>query len=323
MACCLIWYGIIGAYARSGNQYKQAQRARNVQHIDQAIGVGVVGAMAIGTTNTAAVGALVAKGAAAAGLTSLTALGSLPVAGGLLLGGGALVAGAVATVVAGKAIYKGVKAFSSLFKGNQNSSFPVPKRSVNSGNMFREAQKKVNKVDGYIKSAKKDFIDKKDISNQTKDLANLRGLNSKQKKEVGNLYADNQIRNSAQANGGVVNEFNIKKQVLADAKEQGWSSSKTKQMLASTKNRVEVQKKNQNITQKGKVLSVEKADLKVKAQKAPAKAATNVQKQTASVGKSVMKSANNVIQKAPAKQVQAPQKSASSSNDYHNASRGR
>ena len=321
-------------YARMGDRNKQNARAKNLEHVNQAVGVGVVGALAM-TTKTAALGAVVAKGAAGAGLTGIAALGSLPVAGPLLLGGAAVIAGTVATVIAGKAIVGGVKALMGAGKGAQRSISNYKPERHKSNNQYQNIQQQANKVDAYIKQAKKDFVEKKDIGGQVKDMANLKGLSAKQKKKVSNLYGDNQIRNSAQAKGGKVNEFGIMKQVMADAKEQGWNKSQTAKMFNSVKNRIETQKDKQNITKDGKVLSVKKEDLKQKsqkqstvavAQKTQMKAVNNVKFQTANAGKSVVKSVKKASpQQSPAKPQQAAAKaqSASSSNDYHSASRGK
>lgn len=304
-----------------GNHEKQEQIRQRKGHVDFAMSAGVLGAMGLAASGaTQALGSTIASGAGAAGLTSLTALGSLPVAGPLLLGGGAIIGGAVASVIAGHTLYKGVKALSNL-KNNTNEAYsrhkesylPPQSRTKDSEGKFTEVKERVNKVDGYLKDAKKDISEKKDIGTKIKDISNLRGLSSKQKREISNLYGDNLIQNSAKENKGVVNSYNIKKQVISDAKEQGWNKAKTTQMLKGVNKRLEAQKDMQNITKDNKVMDMQKEDF---VNKTKSKAVKNVKQQTKQSGNSVKAAVNNLNfkpmpQKQPQPQKAQPSKSSS------------
>jgi len=310
-----------------GNYDKQAQIKRRTEGVDAVMSFGVLGAMAF-SGQTAAIGSAVASGAGAAGLTSIAALGSLPVAGPLLLGGGAILAGAVAGYMALDTIYQGVKGLSGLSNNNRQPIFNRPNfhipamqpiRNKNSAGKFKELKDKSNKVDGYLKDIKQDFVNKKDIGTKIKDVANLKGLTSRQKKDVAGLYGDNIIRNSAKDNGGVVNAYNVKKQVVKDAKEQRWNKSKTAQMVRGVGKRLEIQKDKQNITKDNKVLSMQKADLKTKNKTA----SKNVQRQAVKSGNSVKAAANNLNFKPQPPRQPQPQKAQSSASFSKDNERGR
>lgn len=312
-----------------GNYDKQAQIKRRTEGVDAVMSFGILGAMAF-SGQTAAIGSAVASGAGAAGLTSIAALGSLPVAGPLLLGGGALMLGGAAAYMAADTAYKGVKGLVGLVSNKQpmfnrpNSQLAIlpssmnPIRTKNSAGKFKELKDNSNKVDGYLKDIKKDFAIKKDIGTKIKDVANLKGLTSRQKKEVAGLYGDNIIRNSAKDNGGVVNAYNVKKQVVIDAKEQGWNKSKTAQMVSGVNKRLEVQKDKQNITKNNKVLSMQKADFKTKGKAA----SNNVEKQTVNVGNSVKAAANNLNFKPQPPRQPQPQKAQPSASFSKDNERG-
>jgi len=330
-----------------GNHEKQEQIRQRKGHVDFAMSAGVLGAMGLAATGaTQAIGATVASGAGAAGLTSLAALGSLPVAGPLLIGGGAIVGGAVAGVMLGHTLYKGVKALANL-KSNASEAYNRPKesesylppqsRSKDSEGKFAEVKERGNKVDGYLKDAKKDISEKKDIGTKIKNISNLRGLSTKQKREISNLYGDNIIQNSAKENNGVVNSHNIKKQVVADAKEQGWNKAKTAQMFKGVNKRLEKQKDMQNITKDNKVMDMQKEDF---VKKAKTKAVKNVKQQTKQSGNSVKAAANNPnfkpkpqkeqsqakpqqAQKAQKQSAKSSKRSEKLQNDYFNENRGR
>jgi len=288
-------------YQKQGNTNKQQDRKKSVEHIDAAIGVGVIGSsMLAATPALGLIGANVTGAASAAGLTSIAALGSVPVAGAMLLGGGAIVAGAVGATLGTKALYKGVKALSnglnSNYPSNNNYATYKPQRAKEPS-IIRNIYNKLNetniKTTKYNNELKKDFMKGKDISARSKDILSLKNLSSKNKKTVKNLYSDNLIRESAKNNKGVVDKKFMSIKINEDAKEQGWSQSKTNEIKANVQKRIKHHIDKNNINQNHKVLSV-----KVKAK-------NRVKKSSNISGKSLNKPVNNIIKKPPVKQ--APQ----------------